>query len=41
MHVFIEKHRAEFCIKAAYLVIRDARGNQDAWCLRHHQSDPR
>ncbi|MCO7254052.1 IS3 family transposase [Dickeya oryzae] len=36
-YVFIEKHRAEFSIKAMCRVLRVARSGWYAWCLRRHQ----
>ncbi len=40
-YVFIEKHRAEFSIKAMCRVLRVARSGWYAWRLRRHQINPR
>jgi transposase InsO family protein len=40
-YVFIEKHQAEFSIKAMCRVLRVARSGWYAWRLRHHQQGPR
>ncbi len=40
-YVFIEKHRAEFSIKAMCRVLRVARSGWYAWCLRRHQLNRR
>lgn len=36
-YVFIEKHRAQFTVKAMCRVLRVARSGWYAWRLRHHQ----
>ncbi|CRY38429.1 transposase for insertion element IS3 [Yersinia enterocolitica] len=40
-YVFIEKHRAEFSVKAMCRVLRVARSGWYAWRLRRHQITPR
>lgn len=40
-YVFIEKHRAEFSVKAMCRVLRVARSGWYAWRLRRHQIPPR
>ncbi len=40
-YVFIEKHRAEFSVKAMCRVLRVARSSWYGWCQRHHQPGPR
>ncbi|HBZ7882263.1 TPA: IS3 family transposase [Klebsiella pneumoniae] len=40
-YVFIEKHQAEFSIKAMCRVLRVARSGWYAWCSRRHQIDTR
>ncbi len=40
-YVFIEKHRAEFSVKAMCRVLRVARSGWYAWLLRRHQISPR
>ncbi len=40
-YVFIEKHRAEFSIKAMCRVLRVARSSWYAWRLRRHRISPR
>jgi len=40
-YVFIEKHQAEFSIKAMCRVLRVARSGWYAWRLRRHQIAPR
>lgn len=40
-YVFIEKHRAEFSIKAMCRVLRVARSGWYVWCLRRHQISSR
>ncbi|MBK0127935.1 IS3 family transposase [Pantoea sp. S61] len=40
-YVFIEKHRAEFSIKAMCRVLRVARSGWYVWCQRRHQPGPR
>jgi len=39
-YVFIEKHRAEFSVKAMCRVLRVARSGWYVWCLRRHQISP-
>lgn len=39
-YVFIEKHRAEFSVKAMCRVLRVARSGWSIWCLCHHQIIP-
>ncbi len=39
--VFIEKHQAEFSLKAMYREIQVARGGGYAWCLHRYQLNPR
>lgn len=40
-YVFIEKHRAEFSVKAMCRVLRVACSGWYVWCLRRHQTSPR
>ncbi|WP_168401324.1 IS3 family transposase [Erwinia amylovora] len=40
-YVFIEKHRAEFSVKAVCRVLRVARSGWYVWCQRRHQPGPR
>ncbi|EKO4896668.1 IS3 family transposase, partial [Salmonella enterica] len=40
-YVFIEKHQAEFSIKAMCRVLQVARSGWYVWCLRRHQISPR
>ncbi|WP_168402805.1 IS3 family transposase [Erwinia amylovora] len=40
-YVFIEKHRAEFSVKAMCRVLRVARSGWYVWCQRRHQPGPR
>ncbi|WP_368678915.1 IS3 family transposase [Dickeya zeae] len=40
-YVFIEKHQAEFSIKAMCRVLRVARSGWYAWCIRRSQTTPR
>lgn len=40
-YVFIEKHQAEFSIKAMCRVLRVARSGWYAWRLRRHRPGPR
>jgi len=40
-YVFIEKHRAEFSVKAMCRVLQVARSGWYAWRLRRHQITPR
>lgn len=40
-YVFIEKHRAEFSVKAMCRVLRISRSGWSVWCQRRHQPGPR
>jgi len=40
-YVFIEKHRAEFSVKAMCRALRVARSGWYVWCQRRHQPGPR
>lgn len=40
-YVFIEKHQAEFSVKAMCRVLRVARSGWYTWRLRHHRPGPR
>lgn len=40
-YVYIEKHQAEFSIKAMCRVLRVARSGWYVWCCRRHQSNSR